>query len=200
MKLQNSTYFFAFILIAITSCKTEVPIVHQKILFEQHYMNYAWGYQNKGYLIDSLGNVRTFDISKDTVKWNEADKERSISAAKLAQNIALCTSIVYQINHDTLSFYSGKIEAASKGKVSEPLNQMADAGSNVFSAFMYDEKTNSYKKIMLKTWGDWTINNDSPEAESIYSWMVRLTTQNNTITQLKYGTSFGNVLDIVNTM
>lgn len=184
-------YLIPLLLLVLISCNTENPSIQQKILFEQHYTNYAWGYQNNGYLIDSLGNVRAFDVSRDTTKWNEPDKDGYISAAKMNENLALCKSIVGKVNQDTLTHYSDKIWEASYGKISKSVSQMADAGSIVYSAFIYEAKTNRYKKIMLKTWGDWMVDNSAPEAISIYKWMQRLNISNSVISQIKYGTSFG---------
>jgi len=50
----------------ITGCNNESPTLKQKILFEKHYTNWAWGYQDNGLLIDSLGFVRAFDMTKKT--------------------------------------------------------------------------------------------------------------------------------------
>jgi len=187
-------YFIPFLMLVLISCNTETPTIAQRILFEKHYVNYAWGYQNNGYLIDSLGNVLTFDISKDTAKWNEPDKDGYISTAKMNENLARCKSFVGIIHPDSLNYYSGKIWGASNGSISAPVNQMADAGSIVYSAYIYDIKSNVYKKVMLKTWGDWMIINNAPEAESIFEWMQRINTKTLTsseIIRVKYGTSFG---------
>ena len=37
----------------------------QEIFFEVNYVNYAWGFQNDGFLIDKMGRVRTFDKPKE---------------------------------------------------------------------------------------------------------------------------------------
>lgn len=194
MKTRKIRNFIPILLMVLISCNTETPSISQNILFEKHYVNYAWGYQNNGYLIDSLGNVWTFDISKESIKWKEPDKDGYISAAEMNENKARCKTVVAIVHPDTLNYYSSKIWRASYGKISEPFNQMADAGSIVYSAFIYEEKSNRYKKVMLKTWGDWMIINSAPEAESISQWMQRITTENNSnseIIQVKYGTSFG---------
>jgi len=110
------------------------------------------------------------------------------------ENLALCKTVVGIVPPDSLNFYKDKIIGASYGKISEPVNQMADAGSIVYSAFIYDKKSNRYQKVMVKTWGDWMIDNNAPEAVSIYQWMQRIDVENLTnseIIQIKYGTSFG---------
>ena len=191
---MKAKYLIPFVLIILISCKTETPSISQKILFEKHYTNYAWIYQNNGYLIDSSGNVKAFDLSNDTLKWNEPDKDGNISVTKMNENLALCKSIVGKVNQDTLTHYSGKIWSASYGKITMPNTQMADAGSIVYSAFIYNGKTNKYQKVMIKTWGDLMIDNSAPEAVSIYQWMQRIDVENLTnseIIQIKYGTSFG---------
>ena len=146
---MKANYLFPFLLFVLISCKTETPSISQKILFEKHYTNYAWSYQNNGYLIDSLGNVKAFNISKDSIKWNEPDKDGYISAAKMNENLALCKTVVGIVPPDSLNFYKDKIIGASYGKISEPVNQMADAGSIVYSAFIYDKKSNRYQKFLI---------------------------------------------------
>ena len=191
---MNTKYLMSLLLLVLISCKTETPTIAQKILFELHYENNAWDYQNNGYLIDSLGNVWTFDISNDTSKWNKPDKDGYISAVKMNENLLRCKSVAGTVHPDTLSYYSGKIWVASYGTISEPVNQMADAGGIVYSAFIYNKKSNRYQKVMLKTWGDWMIINNAPEAASIAQWMQRINTDNianSEIVQVKYGTTFG---------
>jgi len=171
---MKAKYLFFIIIMTFTGCKTEYPNFNRKILFEKHYVNWAWGYQNKGFLVDSLGFVNAFDLSKDSIKWNEPDKDGYIGIVEMNENLSYCDSVICQIDADTLAHYTDKILAASKGKISEPVNQMADAGSITYSAFIFDEKTNQYKKILIKTWGDWSVDNSAPEAKEIYQWMMRI--------------------------
>jgi len=171
---MQAKYIFIVFILFLTGCKSEYLNFNQKILFEKHYSNWAWGYQNNGFLIDSLGFVNAFDLSKDTIKWNEPDKDGYIGVAEMNENYSRCDSIICQINTDTLTHYTDKIWAASKGKISEPLNEMADAGIITYSAFIFDGKTNRYKKVLLKIWGDTSIDNHAPEAKEIYQWMKKI--------------------------
>jgi len=61
---MKTSYLIILILLIVTACSNESPDFKQKVLFEKHYTNWAWGYQNQGFLIDSLGYVRGFDIAK----------------------------------------------------------------------------------------------------------------------------------------
>jgi len=95
------------------------------------------------------------------------------------ENLSLCDSVICQVNADSLSYYIRKIWAASKGKISEPVMQMADFSEIRYSAFIYDEKTNRYKEVLIKLYGDIMQNNNTKEATDIYLWLNRLGQQNN---------------------
>lgn len=172
--MKTKKIISALILILITSCNSESPDFKQKILFEVHYTNWAWGYQNNGFLIDSLGYVSAFDLSKKTIEWNSPDSTGYISKEKMDQNLSFCDSVITQISSDSLSHYVGKIWEASKGKLSKPEMQMADFGEISYYAYIFDANTNRYKRVTIKQFGDWMINNSSSEAEEIYNWLNRI--------------------------
>jgi hypothetical protein len=67
-----------------------------------------------------------------------------------------------------------KVLNASNGIVTEPRSEMYDAGIAKYSAFVFDDKSEKYKQVMIKQTGDWFIDNKSPEANEIYNWMVKL--------------------------
>jgi hypothetical protein len=171
MKTKN---LFMLLVICLTACNSEIADFKQKVLFEMHYTNWAWSYQNNGFLIDSAGYVRAFDLSKKTIEWNSPDSTGYITKEKMDKNLSYCDSTICLLNVDTLSHYVGKIWGASKGKISTPEMQMADFGEIRYSAYIFDEKTNCYKEVMIKLYGDWMSNNNSPEAEEIYQWLNRI--------------------------
>ena len=168
------------LLIALTliySCNNNAPNFKQKILFGVQYTNWAWGYQNKGFLIDTMGYVRAFDLSKTTLVWKNQDSSGYISKASMEINLSYCDSIIYKLKADSLLHYTGKIWAASKGTISKPTTQMADFGEIRYSAYIYDEKSERYKEVLIKLYGDVMINNSSIEAEDIYGWLKRIDTK-----------------------
>jgi len=159
----------------LMSCSDDTPNFKQQVLFEKHYSNWAWGYQENGYLIDSLGNVKSFDLTKETSKWNYADSLGYISKEKMDKNLQLCRTIIKQINRDSLTYFTHKIPGAAIGKLSEPEAQMADFGEIRYYAYIFDKKTNRYKQVMIKTYGDFMIENNAAEANEIYQWMSKIT-------------------------
>ncbi len=166
--------FILFIIISLTSCSENLPTFKQKVLFEVHYVNYAWGYVNNGYLIDSLGYARSFNLKENKINWHSPDSTGYISLSDMNDNLSHCDSVIFHLNPDSLALYVGKIYKASKGQISKPQMVMADAGSIRYSAFIYNEKLHKYKEVLIKEWGDWMITNDSQEAQDIYDWLIRI--------------------------
>ena len=60
--MKNFTLTICFILLStlfITGCKRNVSINEkQAMLFQVDYVNYAWGYQHNGFIIDNQGNSK----------------------------------------------------------------------------------------------------------------------------------------------
>ncbi len=146
----------------------EVAETEQAIYFQYEYINHAWGYQHNGWLIDSSGAVYCFNKPEN---WHHADSLGFISVAQMESNILSTDSVCNTVDKEVLVSKIGLIEAASKGRISEPVHEMYDAGGTVYSAFMYNSKEKVYKKILLKQLGDFRIDNSSPAAKNLYQWL-----------------------------
>lgn len=177
--MKTHIFRLLFFSLLLTSCSEEIDISKQKILFEVHYENYAWGYSNSGFLIDSTGTVRRFNLQSSGAKWHYPDSEGHLSAEDMALNYAICDSVTYRINSDSLSYYRSMIPAASMGKISEPRAVMADYGIITYSAFIYDKSDNKYRRIILKQYGDIMQDNNSLAASKLYIWLESLRTRKN---------------------
>ena len=164
---------FLFFIISLISCKEEVSGLKQRIYFEKHYINMAWFPQSTGYLIDSLGNVLKFHWVEVSHIWYDPDSTGYVSSIDMNKNISYCQTDSFHINPDTLNLYISKIYEASKGTITSPEHVAADMGTTTYSAFIYDAKTRRYKQVLIKTVGDISTINLSPEAEQIYQWMIR---------------------------
>jgi len=171
MRIKQLLILFAFILI---SCNEEIPVLKQKIYFEKHYVNMAWIPQSTGFLIDSLGIVKEFRWVEVFHIWYDPDSTGHVSSVDMDKNISYCQPGDIIIQRDTLKKYVDEIYAASKGTISLPEHVMADAGITTYSAFIFNEKTNQYKQVLLKTDGDISITNNSSAAMDIYQWMKRI--------------------------
>ncbi len=57
--IQVNIFFILVASLLITGCKKNVVINEkQTMLFQVDYVNYAWGYQHTGFIIDNEGNVQ----------------------------------------------------------------------------------------------------------------------------------------------
>ena len=49
-------------------------------MFQLEYVNYAWGYQHNGFIIDNEGNVLTYSNPEN---WNFPDKDFSLTESQV---------------------------------------------------------------------------------------------------------------------
>ncbi|MDA3953791.1 MAG: hypothetical protein PF485_09095 [Bacteroidales bacterium] len=164
------------ILFFLTLCSTgkeksnniNYDVMNQKILFQYEFVNYAWGYQHKGWIIDSTGNVYCYDLPKN---WHQYDSLGLINISYLESLILQIDSVCFTIDKIELYSNTALIEKASKGEISEPKQEMFDAGANFYTAYILNSVTNKYESVLLKQTGDVQIENKSDEAKELYKWL-----------------------------
>ena len=105
----------------------------QPVLFQYRYMNFAWGPQDYGWLIDHEGRVRTFRMPEG---FRGPDSTGLVSEADLLHNLSLTDSTIRLVDGEELEYYSGLITAAAKGETGEARNIACDAGSSVLSCYL----------------------------------------------------------------
>jgi hypothetical protein len=166
-------WIFIFFLVVALGCKKEFdsPNFNQEILFEVTYMNNAWGYQHNGFMVDSAGIVWTYNLPKD---WNFVDADGFITAIAMKENLNKLSQTTMTVNKDTLLKYYNKLTGATHGEITKPKTEMYDAGSTLYSGYIYDSRTERYQKILIKQFGDVYIENKSKEANDIYNWLIRI--------------------------
>jgi hypothetical protein len=156
-----------FLLVLFAGCE-EFPDHQPRAVFISHHINYAWGYQDSGFVIDAEGNVRSFNMPES---WNYHDSQGYISVADMEQNLAQLEEPHCKVSKYDLLFYGTKLEKALKGKITEPEHQMCDAGSTTVAGYIYESATNRYRYVFLRQTGDFYRENTSREAGDIYEWM-----------------------------
>lgn len=175
MKVKILFLVFLFLIIGCDKDDDILSETDQTILFQCEYVNYAWGYQHNGWIIDSAGNVRRF---RKPEQWHFVDSLGLISSKDMHDNIQKTDSIILKIDKQTLLYYFEKLKDASKGKLSEPRQEMFDAGIAQFSGYLYQEDSKKFKQVILRQIGDMAFENRSAEANKIYNWMLQLNIQN----------------------
>jgi hypothetical protein len=160
--------FSAFILVLAGCKKSNVISERQKILFQFEYVNYAWGYRHTGFIIDSQGNVLTYENPEN---WNFLDDNHSISGNMVSENLKKCSPSGIKITPEELQKYAGYIKNIASTKISALKNVAADAGSYEYFCFQYSETTESYKGYLIKMEGDFTCENLNFYSKKVAAWM-----------------------------
>jgi len=158
------------ILMALGSCGENEydPPESQPVYFEYNYINFAWGYQHHGWLIDGNGFVRYFE-SPDS--FRTADSSGYITLEDLEFNLGQTDSIIDQVDRKELEEYVDCISGAASGEIGELKNIAADAGTSVLTCYRYDGSRDRYQQVFLAQSGDWEQFNLSAEAEKLVTWL-----------------------------
>jgi hypothetical protein len=152
-----------------TGCKKNYIISEkQAIVFQLDYINYSWGYEHNGFLIDYEGNVLTYNNPET---WNFPDEDFIISKSQVAENIASCKRSGVRISDVELHKYTNYIKNIASSKVSAIKNVAADAGSLQFICYQLSENTGIYTGHLIKMEGDFTCENLNFFAKKTSSWM-----------------------------
>jgi hypothetical protein len=162
----------SFLLLAsflLISCRKNVVINEkQAILFQVEYINYAWGYQHNGFIIDNEGKVLTY---KNPQEWIFPDKDFKLNGNQVHANIEKCLYSGKIIPSDELNRYAGYIKNISSSKVTATKNVAADAGSLEYICYQFYELSDSYKGSLIKMEGDFTCENLNFYSKKVATWL-----------------------------
>lgn len=158
------------ILVLFTGCEREYyeGPENQPVYFEYHYINFAWGSTDNGWMIDNEGNVRGYD-HPENYRW--PDSEGYLSSEDLQYNLDQTDTLLHNIRYKELERYTRLISGAAEGSLSDRTQRGADMGSSFLSCYFYDHDTGSYKHVLLSLTGDHEQFNQSGEAEELVEWL-----------------------------
>ena len=136
------------------------------VYFQVEYVNHAWGYQHHGFIIDQQGNLYDFEKPEG---WIFA--EEGISPRDFRSNLNKAEKEPNAVPATEVKQMEPKALLAKTGELTEPENQMYDAGTTVFAVFIFDKNTNKLKKYDLLWEGDLFRENTSQAAKDIAAWL-----------------------------
>lgn len=151
-------------LFSLSSCTKKEPDIKitQNIVFVMKYSNYAWGKQIKGYVIDSQGSIKSFDVSEQ----EELSLDESIKYYESLGESAVIGTVDME---DLKDNYRLLLETADNS-FTDPVSVGADMGAYEYFGIIYNSD-GSYREILLGQFGDWeTVNTDKNAAE-ILKWL-----------------------------
>jgi hypothetical protein len=160
--------FLSVILLADGCQKDYILSNGQKLLFELSYINNAWTYQHKGFIIDNEGNILTYD---NPDKWNFPDDDRLLTEEQVDENLSMCNTSGEKISATELRKFTNYIDNIASSKVTAPKNRGADMGSRGYYCYLFSEATSTYKEFIIKMEGDWECENLNFYSKRIADWM-----------------------------
>ena len=171
--MSLAKYFSLLSLAALISgCEKEYVVSKgQEILFQQEYVNYAWGFQHNGFIIDIEGNVLTFE---NPDKWNFPDKDGKLTEQQIKENKASCTLTGMKISKTDLQKYINYIDNISSSKVTSPKINGADMGSLVYYCYQFSGSSLTYKATKIKMEGDYQCENLNFYSKKVVHWMKKI--------------------------
>jgi hypothetical protein len=157
------------IALTLSSCKKNFSVREgQDIFFKFEYVNYAWGFQHYGFMVDVKGRVLTFN---DPPKWNFSDNDHLISRAQVQENISYCTESEKVIPQLQLSKFMKYIDKIASSKITAQKNIGADKGTSTFVCYQFSENTSLYKETIIKMEGDANCENLNYFSKKVVEWM-----------------------------
>jgi hypothetical protein len=173
LSMSKILLFTSLLLLTVSCKKNSYSNENKEILFQYEYINYAWGYQHNGFIIDNQGNVLTYSNPEN---WNFTDKDQILTEEQVLKNISLCAHSGKKISEQELQKFSSYIKNISSSQVTAMKNVAADAGTAEFVCYLFSESTRSYKRYLIKMEGDFTCENLNFYSKKVVSWMKDINT------------------------
>jgi len=172
MRLLILLSFLVFTSAALESCrKGNVISSEQKMLFQYSYVNYAWGSNNQGLIIDTEGNLLLYNNPE---KWNFPDNSSTLTQAQVKENLSYCVSTGRKVTGAELQKYASYIANLAASKVTAKKAVAADMGTFNYYCFTYSEGSSSYREVTIRTAGDFEFENLNFYTKKIIDWMNQM--------------------------
>jgi hypothetical protein len=167
--ISGKIFLFTLTLLVTAGCKKNIVNTDkQALLFQLDYINYAWGYQHNGFLIDNEGNILTYSSPE---AWHFPDDDLTLSETDVTENISKCTHSGIKIPAEELNKFSNYIKNIASSKVTAIKNTGADAGSTEFICYQFSQSSLKYKGSLIKREGDFTCENLNFYSKKVVAWM-----------------------------
>jgi len=168
-------FTLALFTITFVSCQKNYVISDkQEILFQFDYVNYAWGFQHNGFIINSEGDILSYNNPEE---WNFPDNDLMLNKMQVEENISKCILTGKKIDKEELHKYTNYINNIASSKVTALKNVAADAGSLKYVCYQFSESTLTYKGYLIKMEGDFTCENLNYYSKKVVAWMHNISTE-----------------------
>lgn len=171
---RTLTIYLPIIIFAIAAagCKKNLsPVNDQQLMFQMDYINYAWGYQHSGFLMDGEGKIYTYE---NPVSWNFPDANFNLSEDQVAANIQFSTNSG-RVSREEVAKFGSYIDNIAMGKISGLKNTGNDEGTIQFICYRASGN-GSYKGTLIRMEGDFTCENLNFYSRKVVTWLREINT------------------------
>lgn len=158
------------------SCKdtstNPVEQSHAPVFLESEYLNFAWGYDHSGWIVDTAGNVISYDLSKSGVQWTP-NATGYYTGEELREKVHHNDTLRGTISGDTLQWLNALVAASVGGTYSDTTHPMADFGTVAFLGYVFDADSSKYRRGGLQVYGGYRFYNTASPAIELSAWMSR---------------------------
>jgi hypothetical protein len=151
--------------------------IEQRVLFGHSFVNYAWGYQNRGWFIDNEGLMKAYRVVQADM-WHRPETAGPDSGyifkEALETNHGLANWVIYRVPMGEVYDKCLRIPLIKDGPYSERTHSAYDAGSVEFYAYYFDQKRGAYLPVLVSQSGDFSKHNEDPDAIEIEKWLKEL--------------------------
>lgn len=170
MKEIRHILVFSLLIFLFAGCRKSNNINHeQKIYFQMDHVSYSPEYQHYGFMIDSKGNILTYNNPE---QWNFPGNDLKLTEEQIEENICMCESSG-KVNADDLVKFASFITKIASSKVTAMKDTGADNGFTSYLCYEYGEDP-LYQGSIMKMEGDLSCENLNFYTKRVVSWMKEL--------------------------
>lgn len=167
--------FVILICVLISFCNgcdiSNNSVDQQEYFFDVYYINYAWGFNLGGFMIDRDGKIFSYNwlYNRDSV-WNVKDYN-NISETVLNKKFIFGKKLIGRVDIEIFREKVKSIYLIPLDSYSPKISSGADMGANRFSCYRYNNEKKTYYEVILKQTGDISYYNTSAKAEDLIAWL-----------------------------
>ncbi len=159
-----------FVLFLFHGCDEPETDQNTEIIFQFEYINYAWSFQHRGFLIDKEGKILSFEKPAGWI----FPENNSITTKDLINNLNKALKISGQVELKKLEEMTEIALGISNESLTKPENRMADAGTEGYYFFRLNSETRKYERTTLLQRGDWSQENKGKDADTVIKWLLEI--------------------------
>jgi hypothetical protein len=170
-------------LVILAGCNSPMPSAGpaepttQRWICGREYVNYAWGYQRRGTVLDSDGHVWRYEFKGTPPSlpnpWQPKDPN-NLTVADLSARYNGAVDIGQRASADDIAQRMPLIREAAQTLPTEGRHVGADMGATVTYCLARNVPGGSYRQVLLDQKGDFESTNPSSAAKELAAWLGRV--------------------------